>query len=108
MDKFWSVFAMPIGLALCFGPAVIVWWLTKDKGSGPDCERLSQTASNNEPSHHHPKSSVRAAGLGNQDRSLRGLQTFAIRGVLRWLECEARSFPDRIMNLGVGGSRPGI
>jgi hypothetical protein len=36
MDKFWSVFAMPIGLALCFGPAVIVWWLTKGKGSGPD------------------------------------------------------------------------
>ena len=22
---------MPIGVALCFGPAVIVWWLTKDK-----------------------------------------------------------------------------
>jgi hypothetical protein len=36
MDKFWSVFAMPIGLALCFGPAVIVWWLTKDKASNPD------------------------------------------------------------------------
>ena len=31
MDKFWSIFAMPIGVALCFGPAVIVWWLTKDK-----------------------------------------------------------------------------
>jgi hypothetical protein len=36
MDKFWSIFAMPIGLTLCFGPAVIVWWLTKDKTSGTD------------------------------------------------------------------------
>lgn len=31
MDIFWSIFAMPIGVTLCFGPAVIVWWLTKDK-----------------------------------------------------------------------------
>jgi len=31
MDKFWSIFSMPIGLALCFGPAVLVWWLTRDK-----------------------------------------------------------------------------
>lgn len=22
---------MPIGLALCFGPAMLVWWLTRDK-----------------------------------------------------------------------------
>ncbi len=21
---------MPIGLTLCFGPAMVVWWLTKD------------------------------------------------------------------------------
>jgi hypothetical protein len=39
MDKFWSVFAMPIGLALCFGPAVVVWWLTKDKDSGNEKSR---------------------------------------------------------------------
>lgn len=25
---------MPLGLALCFGPAVVVWWLIKDKDSG--------------------------------------------------------------------------
>jgi len=31
MDKFWSIMTMPIGVALCFGPAVIVWWLTRDK-----------------------------------------------------------------------------
>jgi len=31
MDKFWSIFTMPLGVALCFGPAVIVWWLTRDK-----------------------------------------------------------------------------
>jgi hypothetical protein len=29
MDKFWSIFAMPIGVALCFGPALVVWWLTE-------------------------------------------------------------------------------
>jgi hypothetical protein len=31
MDKFWSILTMPIGVALCFGPAIIVWWLTRDK-----------------------------------------------------------------------------
>lgn len=31
MDKFWSILTMPIGVALCFGPAVLVWWLTRDK-----------------------------------------------------------------------------
>jgi hypothetical protein len=31
MEKFWSFFTMPIGVALCFGPAVVVWWLTRDK-----------------------------------------------------------------------------
>ena len=24
-DQFWSIFAMPIGLLICFGPAVVVW-----------------------------------------------------------------------------------
>ncbi len=31
MDAFWSFFAMPIGVTICFGPAVLVWWLTRDK-----------------------------------------------------------------------------
>lgn len=31
MDKFWSIFTMPIGVAMCFGPAMIVWWLTDRK-----------------------------------------------------------------------------
>lgn len=31
MDKFWSIFAMPIGLMMCFGPALVVWWLTDRK-----------------------------------------------------------------------------
>jgi hypothetical protein len=35
MDKFWSIFTMPIGVALCFGPAVLVWWLTRDKNPPP-------------------------------------------------------------------------
>jgi hypothetical protein len=36
MDKFWSFLTMPIGVALCFGPAMLVWWLTRDKKSGED------------------------------------------------------------------------
>jgi hypothetical protein len=31
MDKFWSIFAMPIGVAMCFGPAMVIWWFTKDQ-----------------------------------------------------------------------------
>jgi len=34
MDKFWSIFAMPIGVALCFGPAILVWMLTERRKSG--------------------------------------------------------------------------
>jgi len=26
---------MPIGMTLCFAPAIIVWWLTKDKEELP-------------------------------------------------------------------------
>lgn len=39
MDKFWSIFSMPIGLLFCFGPAIIAWILAErnkqraDKGS---------------------------------------------------------------------------
>jgi len=36
MDKFWSILTMPIGVALCFGPAMVVWRLTKGKDSGND------------------------------------------------------------------------
>ncbi len=25
MDKFWSIFTMPIGVFICFGPALLVW-----------------------------------------------------------------------------------
>ena len=31
MDKFWCFMTMPIGVAICFGPALIVWWLTRAK-----------------------------------------------------------------------------
>lgn len=27
---------MPIGVALCFGPAMVVWWFTKDSEPKPD------------------------------------------------------------------------
>jgi hypothetical protein len=36
MDAFWSIFGMPIGVTLCFGPAMVVWWFTKDSEPGPD------------------------------------------------------------------------
>ncbi len=35
-DKFWSIFAMPIGVAMCFGPAMLVWWLFDRKKSHQD------------------------------------------------------------------------
>ena len=31
MDAFWSYFAMPIGVTICFGPAVVVGLLTRRK-----------------------------------------------------------------------------
>jgi hypothetical protein len=34
MDKFWSILTMPLGVLLCFGPAMLVWWLTRDRSSG--------------------------------------------------------------------------
>lgn len=36
MDKFWSIFTMPLGVALCFGPAMIVFWLTNKKEPSDD------------------------------------------------------------------------
>jgi hypothetical protein len=36
MDKFWSIMTMPIGMALCFGPALLVWWLTDRRKSSKD------------------------------------------------------------------------
>jgi hypothetical protein len=29
MEIFWSILSVPIGVALCFGPAMLVWWLTE-------------------------------------------------------------------------------
>jgi hypothetical protein len=31
MDKFWSICTMPIGVMVCFGPALLVWWLTEGR-----------------------------------------------------------------------------
>jgi hypothetical protein len=36
MDKFWSIFAMPIGVALVMLPAAIVWYLVDRKKPEPD------------------------------------------------------------------------
>jgi hypothetical protein len=36
MDAFWSILAMPIGVALCFGPAMVVWWLTDRPNKSSD------------------------------------------------------------------------
>jgi hypothetical protein len=35
MDAFWSIFAMPIGVVMCFGPAMLIWWLVDSKKSAP-------------------------------------------------------------------------
>ncbi len=41
MDKFWSIFTMPIGLMMCFGPIVIAWFIhgTEDKPSKKDGDK---------------------------------------------------------------------
>jgi len=36
MDIFWSIFAMPIGVALVLVPAALVWWLVDRKKPGQD------------------------------------------------------------------------
>jgi hypothetical protein len=33
MDKFISICAMPIGLLICFGPALIFWVIAESKNS---------------------------------------------------------------------------
>ena len=37
-DMFWSWFAMPIGLTICFGPLMVAWVIAelKDTGSKKD------------------------------------------------------------------------
>jgi hypothetical protein len=36
MDMFWSWFAMPIGLTLCFWPFLIAWFLAERKPASPE------------------------------------------------------------------------
>lgn len=36
MDKFWSIMTMPIGLLLCFGPAVFVSLVLESKNPPGD------------------------------------------------------------------------
>lgn len=36
IDQFWSVCAMPIGLLICFGPAILVWLPMELKGPPDD------------------------------------------------------------------------
>ena len=41
-DQFWSFFAMPIGLLVCFGPILIAWILAEkndSSGSAPKRKR---------------------------------------------------------------------
>ncbi len=47
MDKFWSIGVVPIGIILCFGPALIAYWLTEKKNPitderAPQLERAKQ------------------------------------------------------------------
>ena len=36
MDKFWSICAMPIGVALVMLPAAVAWWMVDRKKPHPD------------------------------------------------------------------------
>lgn len=33
MDIFWSIGVVPIGIVLCFSPALIAYWLTEGKNA---------------------------------------------------------------------------
>jgi hypothetical protein len=44
MDKFWSICAMPIGVALVMLPAAIVWWFVDRKKPHPDADDKSKKA----------------------------------------------------------------
>jgi len=39
MDKIPSFFAMPFGLFLCFGPALLAWWLEERKSAAEERQR---------------------------------------------------------------------
>ncbi|GIX50228.1 MAG: hypothetical protein KatS3mg132_422 [Limisphaera sp.] len=37
MDIFWSIFCVPIGVLICFGPALIAWvFAERRSGSNPE------------------------------------------------------------------------
>jgi len=36
MDKFWSVFTFPIGVLICFGPALVAWLIEEFKTPPPE------------------------------------------------------------------------
>jgi len=36
MDKFWSICTMPIGVLICFVPAMVVWALTRSSDGSAD------------------------------------------------------------------------
>ena len=38
MDKFFSIFTFPIGLLICFAPALVVWLKEELKSPPPDKE----------------------------------------------------------------------
>ena len=41
-DVFWSLFAMPIGLVICFGPALVAWVRAETKDSGEESPKTQQ------------------------------------------------------------------
>ncbi|MHB1309121.1 MAG: hypothetical protein ACYDC1_23095 [Limisphaerales bacterium] len=43
-DQFWSIFAMPIGLMICFGPVALVWLIAELKDSPPKNDRRPPAA----------------------------------------------------------------
>ena len=40
MDKFWSICVVPIGIVVCFGPAIVTWFLTEWKN--PPAEKRDE------------------------------------------------------------------
>jgi hypothetical protein len=44
MDKFWSIGVVPIGIILCFGPALLAYWVTEKKNPITDESKVEKPA----------------------------------------------------------------
>jgi hypothetical protein len=39
VTNYWGLFVVPVGVILCFGPALIAWALTEDRAEPPSDQK---------------------------------------------------------------------